>query len=382
MGRKSSWSTPTAIRSTPTTSSRIARKRLLAGTTYTPQIGFELVRNVGSGLKYPYNPYYGEFSPRASLAWNPRFSGGILGKVFGDGKSVLRGGWGRIFGRLNGVNLVLVPLLGPGLLQGVTCPGASSNSQCLGSGNVDPTNAFRIGADGLTAPLPPVSQTLPQPFFPGVGANPEAVDPIALDPNFQPDRTDHFTLTLQREINSRMQFEVGYIGKIIRNEVMEENLDAVPYMTTLNGQSFAQAYAQLYQQMFFSGVSAGNVSAQPFFEAALGGAGSAYCAGFASCTAALASKNTSLIKETAVSDLWSAMNKVPSWTLGRTMLDQPVPGSYGRPDHFHRYDRQQWLGQLQRVVRELPRQRLARLDSGFQLHLGPRAGYRVNVAVR
>jgi len=302
-------------------------KAALAGAAYAPQIGFELVRNVGSGLKYPYNPYYGEFSPRASFAWNPHFSGGILGKVFGDGKSVLRGGWGRIFGRLNGVDLVLAPLLGPGLLQGVPCFGASSNGQCLGSSNVDPTNAFRIGTDGLAAPLPSVSQTLPQPFFPGVGTNPEAVDPTAIDPNFRPDRTDHFTLTLQREINSKMELEVGYIGKIIRNEVMEENLDAVPYMTTLNGQSFAQAYSQLYQQMFFSGVSAANVSAQPFLESALGGASSAYCAGFTSCTAALASKNTSLIKETAVSDLWSAMNKVPSWTLGRTMLDQAVPGN-------------------------------------------------------
>ena len=261
------------------------------------------------------------------MAWNPRFSDGVLGKVFGNGKTVLRGGYGRIFGRLNGVNLVLAPLLGPGLLQGVTCPGASANGQCLGSGNVDPSNAFRIGTDGLSAPLPPVSPTLPQPFYSGVGTNPEAVDPSLLDPNFRPNRTDNFTLTLQREINSKMQLEAGYIGKIIRNEFMEENLDAVPYMTTLNGQSFAQAYVQLYQQMFFSGVSAANVSAQPFLEAALGGASSAYCAGFTSCTAALASKNTSLIKETAVSDLWSAMNKIASWTLGRTMLDQAVPGN-------------------------------------------------------
>ena len=46
---------------------------------------------------------------------------GILGKLFGNGKTVIRGGYGRIFGRLNGVDLVLVPLLGPGLLQGVTC---------------------------------------------------------------------------------------------------------------------------------------------------------------------------------------------------------------------------------------------------------------------
>ena len=57
----------------------------------------------------------------SSFAWNPHYSDGILGKLFGNGKTVLRGGYSRIFGRLNGVDLVLVPLLGPGLLQGVTC---------------------------------------------------------------------------------------------------------------------------------------------------------------------------------------------------------------------------------------------------------------------
>ena len=30
-----------------------------------------MIRNVGTGMKYPYNPYYAEFSPRVSFAWNP-----------------------------------------------------------------------------------------------------------------------------------------------------------------------------------------------------------------------------------------------------------------------------------------------------------------------
>ena len=77
------------------------------------------------------------------------------------------------------------------------------------------------------------------------------------------------------------------------------NLDAVPYMTTLGGQAFSQAYSQLYQQMFFSGVSPTAVTAQPFFEAALGGGGSAFCKGYASCTQAVAVNYGSLIKETA-----------------------------------------------------------------------------------
>ena len=306
----------------------IAQRELAAlqGSSYTPQIAFTLVRNVGSGLKYPYDPYYGEFSPRASLAWNPHFSDGILGKMFGSGKTVIRGGYGRIFGRLNGVDLVLVPLLGPGLLQGVGCTNPIKTGQCAGAGVADPTTAFRIGSDGMSAPLAAAAPTLGQPYTPGLGSNPETVDPDALDPHFKPDRTDNFTVTIQREINQHINLELGYIGKIIKNEYMLVNLDAVPYMTTLGGQSFAQAYSQMYQQIVFNGLNPLNVTAQPFVEAALGGSSAAYCLGYSSCTAALASKNTTLIHNTAVSDLWTAMGKVPSWVLGRTMLSQALPG--------------------------------------------------------
>jgi hypothetical protein len=97
-------------------------------------------------------------------------------------------------------------------------------------------------------------------------------------------------------------------------------------MTTLGGQEFSQAYASLYQQMFFNGVSAANVTAQPFFENALGGTSSAFCKGYSSCTAAVATNYGSLIKETAVSDLWNKINAAPGWTLGRTVFSQPVAG--------------------------------------------------------
>src|SRR5271165_1711185 len=112
----------------------------LQGQVYNPEVGFALVGNTNGGQKYPYNPYYGAFSPRIAAAWNPSYSDGIMGKVFGQGKTVLRGGYSRIFGRLNGVDLVLVPLLGTGLIQPVQCIGAQSptvgiaNTPCAGSG--------------------------------------------------------------------------------------------------------------------------------------------------------------------------------------------------------------------------------------------------------
>src|SRR2546428_13403402 len=80
-----------------------ARKRAaLAGQVYDPTLGFATTRNVGGGRKYPYDPFYGGFSPRISAAWNPRFSSGVLGSVFGQSQTVLRGGWGLTYGRMYG----------------------------------------------------------------------------------------------------------------------------------------------------------------------------------------------------------------------------------------------------------------------------------------
>src|SRR5260370_21586918 len=84
------------------------QKAALAGQVYQPTIGFATVPNVGSGLKYLFNPYYGGFNPRASAARNPKYSGGTLGKIFRNGKTGLRGGCRRIFAQLNGLSLPLL----------------------------------------------------------------------------------------------------------------------------------------------------------------------------------------------------------------------------------------------------------------------------------
>ena len=299
------------------------QKAALAGSVYNPTLGFSTVNNVGAGRKYPYDPFYGGLAPRFSIAWNPKFNDGILGKLLGSNSTVLRAGYGRLYGRQNGVIQILTPLLAPGLLQAVSCTGVSRTGQCLGNNGVDPSTAFRIGPDGLSAPLPSVTQTLGQPYLPGVGGNAGASDVTADDPKYRPERTDNLTVSLQRQINKTVSMEVGYIGRIIRNELMSINLDSVPYMTTLGGQTFANAFAQTY----FAVNAGGTPATQPFFEAALGGTAGAYCAGFASCTAAVASKNAAAIKNTAISDLWTALYKAPGWALGRSLVAQPVgPG--------------------------------------------------------
>jgi len=294
----------------------------LQGQVYNPQVGFSLIGNVASHPSYVYNPFYGEWSPRIAAAWD----------VFGDGRTVIRGGYGRTYGRLNGVDLVLVPLLGTGLIQAVQCVGATRTGTCSGS---NPVTAFRVGTDGLVAPLPPAAPTLPQPLYPGVNGVAAGAGE-ALDPNFRPNHVDTFTLTFARQLNSKMSLEFGYIGRIISNEYLPINLNAVPYMITKGGQTFANAYANMLIAYCGNGSvsamggsncasNAAAVKPQPFFETALAGTG--YCNGFANCTQAVVANEgvggTGNLNSQSVWSLYSDLDN-GGFNFPRSMMNTPL----------------------------------------------------------
>lgn len=196
---------------------------------------------------------------------------------------------------------------------------------CLGAGNVDPTNAFRIGTDGLTAPLPTPSATLSQPNFSGI-TSAKAGDTSELDPNFKPSRSDEFTLSVQREFSPKIMLEMGYVGRILRNEYQAIDLSSVPFMTTLGGESFANAFTNVYKALCGTGAGgvcannpASSVPVQPFFEAAFampanapgaiqlpsGNWVSSFCT--SSCTAAVVASQSSNIKNVLLYPMWSTL---------------------------------------------------------------------------
>ena len=319
----------------------------LAGQVYNPDIGFSLVHNVAGHPKYPYNPYYKSFSPRIAAAWNPNFDSGLFAEVFGRNKTVIRGGYSILYGRLNGVALLLTPLLSTGLIQPVQCFSPLSNGTCSSNPST-PNNAFRIGPtsggfDGTVAPLPPALPTLPQPVFPGVNAE-SAGSSEALDPNFRPSMSHQFDVTVQRQINSKTTVEFGYIGRKYNHDLQAININAVPYMMTLGGQSFAKAYGQMAwqycagatfpqnQQALGGGNCVGNIAGiteQPFFKAALNPAFCSTAVGGvtpANCAQAVALNEGSNIASNAVWSLWSDLDN-GAFNFPRSMLNTPIPGT-------------------------------------------------------
>jgi hypothetical protein len=317
----------------------------LAGQVFNPEVGFSLVHNVAGHPKYPYNPFYKSFSPRIAAAWNPNFDSGLLGDVFGHRKTVIRGGYSILYGRLNGVALLLTPLLATGLIQPVQCFSPLMNGTCSPGQVSTPNSAFRIGPntgpgswDGLVAPITPPLATLPQPVVPGVNAE-NAGSSEALDPNFRPSMSHQFDLTVQRQINSKTTVEFGYIGRHYSHDLQAININAVPYMMTLGGQSFAKAFGQMAwqycagasypqnQQNLAGGNCVGNLAAvtdQPFFQAALN---PAYCASQGgNCARAVAANEGGNIAGNAVWNLWSDLDN-GAFVFPRSMLNTPIPGA-------------------------------------------------------
>ena len=325
----------------------------LQGQVYNPEVGFALVGNTGSGLKYPYNPFYGSFSPRVSVAWNPSMSSDtFMGKLTGGNSTVIRGGYSRIYGRLNGVDQVLVPLLGIGLMQPVSCKLALASGAC-GPATPDATTAFRIGVDGNTAPIGAATATLPQPIYPGFN-NVAGAAGEGFDPTFRPNAVDSFDLSIQRQFGPKIMLELGYIGRRITHEYQPINLNAVPYMMTLGGQSFAQAYAAVESALGCTtsitacgASSTVTVAPQPFLEAALSGTG--YCTGFANCTAAFVANEgpagTGNLVSQSVWTIWNDLDQGgigggsggttnPGFNFPRSMLSAPIGSNCGAGNNF------------------------------------------------
>jgi hypothetical protein len=136
-----------------------------------------------------------------------------------------------------------------------------------------------------------------------------------------------------------MLVEVGYIGRLIHNEFQPYNLNTVPYMMSLGGQSFASAYAAA-ETAFGCTTSAGlcsatttaataktpvypSVSPQAFFETALAGTG--YCTGYTNCTTAVVHKEAGHLGQQQVFNLWSDLDN-GGFNFARSMQGTPIPG--------------------------------------------------------
>lgn len=255
------------------------------GNVFNPAISYLPIRD--SGRSSLYNTDWSDWAPRISAAWNPAYNSGLLGRVFGSGKTVLRGGFGIAYDRTNVVSNVLSSLLGVGFSDIFETTPLCNASGTPGGGcpaspaaGVNPAlNSFRVGQDGII-PLPTVT-SVTSPIVPSsfnLFTNPAGGNALAIgvDPNYKIGRSYMLDFTIQRELPANFLVETGYIGRLGRRLPSAIDLDASPYFVKdpTSGQTFAQAFDNVGcvlrgsagQKITPSFTCPASVQDQPFFE--------------------------------------------------------------------------------------------------------------------
>ncbi|HVH88262.1 MAG TPA: carboxypeptidase-like regulatory domain-containing protein, partial [Terriglobales bacterium] len=290
---------------TPTSYLASRSQAALQGRIYNPEIGFAPIKTLHR--KYPWDPVWTDFAPRVAAAWSPRFGDGFLGRILGENKTVIRGGYSQLYDRLNGVQKVINGLQGVGFQQTLTCLGPDTNGACLGSLATNPTSAFRIGVNGSSVATPPITALSTIPLIPGTSAIADAnqkfiPQTFQMDPTYAPGRNHEFDLTIQRALSNNSILELGYIGHIAHGIYSPLQLDQAPFFMTFGGQSFAQAYDAVGTALR-AGTPSASIPNQPFFESIL--AGSSFCK--PSCTQGVLAKASSNFTAQQVFTLWNTI---------------------------------------------------------------------------
>lgn len=298
------------------------KTQLEQGNSFNPTFGLAPVDSLPS-------PYTGKIrqttwhdvGPRVSMAWQVPFHNWL----FGNNETVIRGGYALLWDRSSAVGEVLNPLLTGGLADVDQCGGpvfSGSGAVCTNAPTT-PANAFRIGVDGNTVPVPaPQAQSIP--FVPAsfLGLTISS----ALDPFTTPAHSHSIDFTIQRALPGKMFLEIGYIGRFSRNLPEGLALGAPDYMMKdkASNQTLAQAFDGVAQQVR-AGADPTTITEQPFFKNQFGG--TANCQ--AQSAALVGTPNLNCSGLLAAADPTDLFNGALSFTM--LTFDQLAPSLGQRP---------------------------------------------------
>lgn len=192
------------------------------GYTSEPPIVFKLAGPVNHGPGfYPFEKT--DFSPRISLAYSPRPSGGLLMKIFGDhDKTVFRGGFSRVYDRAGFALLNSFDQIGSaGLtttLQNACCTVGVTSAEDLpritGIHDIPLTNI-----NGVQFLTPPPSGGFPQMPSTTAQANLWGIDNTLKTPHAYA-----VDFSIGRELPKRLSLQVSYVGRFGRDLLTQRDL--------------------------------------------------------------------------------------------------------------------------------------------------------------
>jgi hypothetical protein len=199
----------------------------ISGNSAEPFLTYQLAGNINNGPSL-YKTDKNNWAPRVGFAYNPAFDKGILGKVLGDRKTVIRGSAGVTYDRVSGAVLFIQNQVDY-IFQ---------NSAITNFGNgTDPVAALLndprfIGVGSVPAPVITTPPTITKPFTPFVTAGVPTGESagafnFTIDHNFKTPYSYLIDFGIQRELPGNHLIDVSYVGRIGRSLFVQSDAGQV-----------------------------------------------------------------------------------------------------------------------------------------------------------
>jgi hypothetical protein len=160
--------------------------------------------NAGRRNAY-YQTDYDNFAPNIGVAWAPSFDEGFMGFLFGQNKTIIRGGYSHIYGNDSIVTSINNAAVG--------------NAGLARTGLITSAGNFRLGQGAVPVIAPPALSTFPRTYLqnngPGLGNFFGTV--FAIDPKLQTPMVKQYSVGFQREFFGNMALEIRYVGSRSNN---------------------------------------------------------------------------------------------------------------------------------------------------------------------
>src|SRR5215813_1163276 len=182
-----------------------------------------------------FNTDKNNFSPVLGVSYNPRFSHGIMGRLVGDGKTVIRGGYRISYVNDEYVRATDNALQNAGLVQGVTIGQLNAS---ISAPPPIPVPAFQA---------PPITYARNNALANHFGTV------FGIDPNIQMPLVHEYNFGIQRELGAQTALEVRYVGA--KSDQLIRTIDYNQVDIRDNG--FAADFIRARQNLILSGNKSG-----------------------------------------------------------------------------------------------------------------------------
>ncbi len=215
-----------------------------------PLISFGLSGPANGKPSY-YNWDYKDLGPRLAFAWAPKYSSGLLGEAFGEGKTSIRGGFSIVYDRVGESLINTFDQNGAfGLSTQLTNPaGSESVTTSPRVTDIHTIPTTDLAGNALLLPAPP--GTFPQTFPDTLGTGGFAIK-WGLDNTIKTPYAYTLDLSVSRELSNGFSVEAAYVGRLghrlLAQEDVAQPLDFVDPKTGIDYFTAIQALAKLYRQ--------------------------------------------------------------------------------------------------------------------------------------